>query len=273
MDLNQPALKKAMPKHAISPIVGAAILLAGTSIPSLAQSQYYGYQPRYGQQPAYGQPSQIGGDISNQLNRKLVSSASKPSLGTPTRSGLTTVQVGVLFFRGDGGDPKELRVEDDTLVLIAARDGSGYVYQNGYPVDIHPAIRESAGEIAVAMFRTSTGAQMPISELPVPAQRALSRFSETGVKPRVMFARITNREDTAKVADIRATQILSADTWARVADRTGTVDLVKTTMRTFGLKSDVCDNSVDSRCNRPGVREAFAQIKREEAFGRLAAQR
>jgi hypothetical protein len=44
-------------------------------------------------------------------------------------------------------------------------------------------------------------------------------------------------------------------------------------MRTFELKSDVCDNSLDARCNRPGVREAFAQIKREEALQRASASR
>lgn len=176
-------------------------------------------------------------------------------------------------MRGDGGDPKELRVADDTLVLIAARDGSSNVYRNGHLVEVDPAIQESAGQIAVAMFRAPAGAQVPISELPVPAQKALSRFSETGVNPRVMFARITNREDTAKVSDIRAIQIRSFDASARVANRTDMVDLVRTAMRTFGLKSDVCDNSVDARCNEPGVRGAFAQIKREEAFQRLAEPR
>jgi len=40
----------------------------------------------------------------------------------------------------------------------------------------------------------------------------------------------------------------------------------------FDLKSDACDNSLDSRCDQPGVREAFAQIKREEALQRTAAR-
>jgi hypothetical protein len=44
-------------------------------------------------------------------------------------------------------------------------------------------------------------------------------------------------------------------------------------MRIFELKSDVCDNSLDARRNRPGVREAFAQIKREEALQRASASR
>jgi len=44
------------------------------------------------------------------------------------------------------------------------------------------------------------------------------------------------------------------------------VELVRTAMLTFGLKSDACDVSGDARCDRPGVREAFAQIKRDEAI-------
>jgi hypothetical protein len=42
-------------------------------------------------------------------------------------------------------------------------------------------------------------------------------------------------------------------------------------MRMFDLKSDACDNSLDSRCDQPGVREAFAQIKREETLQQRAA--
>jgi hypothetical protein len=51
------------------------------------------------------------------------------------------------------------------------------------------------------------------------------------------------------------------------------VALVKTAMQMFGLKSDACDNSEDVRCNEPGVRDAFAQIKREEAQQRASAAR
>lgn len=43
------------------------------------------------------------------------------------------------------------------------------------------------------------------------------------------------------------------------------VDLVKAAMLVFGLKSDARDTLGDPRCDHPGVREAFAQIKREEA--------
>jgi len=52
-----------------------------------------------------------------------------------------------------------------------------------------------------------------------------------------------------------------------------TVERVRRAMRIFELKSDVCDNSLDARCNRPGVRDAFAQIKREEALQRASASR
>jgi hypothetical protein len=52
-----------------------------------------------------------------------------------------------------------------------------------------------------------------------------------------------------------------------------TVELVRMVMRMFALKSDACDDSLDPRCDRPGVREAFAQIKREEARQRAAASR
>jgi hypothetical protein len=176
-------------------------------------------------------------------------------------------------LRGDGGDPKGLRVESDTLVFIAVRNGSGSVYQNGYAVDVDPAIQESAGQIAVALFRASVGTSVPISDLPAPAQKALSRFSETGAKPHVMFARITSREDTAKVSDIRATKILGLDVSARTANRTDMVDFVRSAMHTFGFKSDACDNSTDPRCNHLGVREAFAQIKRAEALRSLAEPR
>ena len=49
------------------------------------------------------------------------------------------------------------------------------------------------------------------------------------------------------------------------------VALVKMAMQMFGLKSDACDNSLDSRCDQPGVREAFAQIKREETLQQRTA--
>src|SRR5438105_8599873 len=38
---------------------------------------------------------------------------SRASPGTSKSSSLATSQVGILFLRGDGGDPKELQVEKD----------------------------------------------------------------------------------------------------------------------------------------------------------------
>jgi len=217
--------------------------------------------------------SRAYGEASSQLSRSHIPGTSRASSGTSTSASFATDQVGILFLRGDGGDPKELQVENDTLVFIAVRDGSGSVYQNGYAVNVDPAIQESAGQIAVALFRASAGTPVRISDLPVPAQKALSRFSKTGAKPRVVFAQITSREDTAKVSDILATKIRALDASARAANRADMVDLVRSAMHTFGLKSDVCDNSTDARCNRLGVREAFAQIKHEEALRRLAEPR
>ena len=124
------------------------------------------------------------GETSSQLSRSQISGTPRASPGTATSSSLATNQVGILFLRGDGGDPKELQVENDTLVFIAVRDGSGSVYQNGYTVDLDPAIQASAGQIAVALFQASAGTPVPISDLPAPAQMALSRFSETSAKPR-----------------------------------------------------------------------------------------
>jgi len=213
------------------------------------------------------------GDSAAQLNRQQLSRTSEEPIATPAKSNGGGEQVGVLFLRGDGGDPKEVRVGEDTLVLVTTRDGSSRVYQNGRPIDVQPAIQESASQIAVGLFRSTEGAQVPLSELPMPARKDLSQLTETGVKPQVMFARIVTREDTAKVSDIRASKILMLDSSARAASRTDIVDLVRTAMRTLGLKSDVCDSSEDSRCNYPGVREAFQMIKREEALQRRAEQR
>ena len=123
--------------------------------------------------------SRAYGETSSQ-SRSLTSGTSQASPGTS--ASLAANQVGILFLRGDGGDPKGLRVESDSLVFIAVRNGSGSVYQNGHAVDVDPAIQESAGQIAVALFRASVGTPVPISDLPAPAQKALSRFSETGAK-------------------------------------------------------------------------------------------
>jgi len=61
------------------------------------------------------------GDIAAQLNQQQLSRAFKGPIPTPARSNGAGEQVGVLFLRGDGGDPKEVRVGEDIGVGHAAR--------------------------------------------------------------------------------------------------------------------------------------------------------
>ena len=88
-----------------------------------------------------------------------------------------------------------------------------------------------------------------------------------------MFARVTSREDTAKVSEIRAKKIQVMAASLDVAHPRDVVELVRTAMRTFGFKSDACDGSSDVRCDQPGVRDAFEQIKREESRQLTSAAR
>jgi hypothetical protein len=71
------------------------------------------------------------GDVANRLNREQLSRASAPSAKYAS-SDAAAEPVEILFFRGDGGDPRELRVDaEDNLILIMQRNGLGRVYQNG----------------------------------------------------------------------------------------------------------------------------------------------
>ena len=94
--------------------------------------------------------------------------------------------------------------------------------------------------------------------------------------PRILFSHVTSRADTAQASNKQATKILALKSSVAGNQVTGnhsdTVALVKRVMRMFDLKSDACDNSFDARCNEPGVREAFAQIKREEAEQRASSR-
>jgi hypothetical protein len=212
------------------------------------------------------------GDIADRLNREQLSWPGTPS-AEPMRERMATESVGILFLRGDGGDPKELRVgADDNLIFIVQQNGEGRAYQNGREIDIDPAVKESARQIAVTQFG-APGAQLPQPALSVAAQAALRRFMASGVKPHVMFTHTASRDDTAKVSDQRAAKIVALEESRGTVRLNDTVGLVRMAMRTFGLKSDACDNSFDPRCDRPGVREAFAQIKHEEAFRRASAPR
>ena len=154
--------------------------------------------------------------------------------------------------------------------FIARRNGEGRAYWNGREVDINAPLRESAGQIAVAQFAAATGEDIPLSRLPAAAQDALRQFSGNGGPARILYSHATSRKDTGWVSDQRATKILAME--ASANGRNDIVALIKMAMRMFDLKSDACDNSLDSRCDQPGVREAFAQIKREEALQRTAAR-
>jgi hypothetical protein len=206
-------------------------------------------------------------DIADRLNHQQAAAA--PAAYLP-RYGAAAEDVGILFLRSDGGDPQELRVDDrSNLVFIARPNGEGRAYRYGREVDINPPLRESAAQIAVAQFGKAAGTEIPLSQLPVAAQEAVRQFQGGGTV-RVLYAHVTSRKDTGWVSDQRATKILAME--ASGNGRKDLVALIKMAMSMFDLKSDACDNSQDSRCDQPGVREAFAQIKREEALQRTAAR-
>jgi hypothetical protein len=171
------------------------------------------------------QQASIGPDLTGRLNGAQPSGPAAAATGPTTNmpAAVAAEEVGILFLRADGGDPKELRADSgSTLVFVARRDGEGRAYRNGREVGLEAAVKESAAQIALAQFGAATGGEIAVSALPA----------------------------TAHI-----------------------VALVKTAMQMFGLKSDACDNSEDARCNEPGVRDAFAQIKREEAQQRASAVR
>jgi hypothetical protein len=85
-----------------------------------------------------------------------------------------------------------------------------------------------------------------------------------------LYSHLTSRTDTGRVSDWRAAKILAMEASAQ-RDQADLVNLIRMAMRMFDLKSDACDNSLDSRCDQPGVREAFAQIKREETLQQRTA--
>ena len=208
------------------------------------------------------------GDNAGRVNRQQLSLAvglsAKPATAEP---------VGILFLRSDGGDPKELRIDDrDNFIFIARRNGEGRAYRNGREVELNPVVKESAGQIAVAQFGAPVGGEVPPSRLPATAQSALSQFAGSGITPQIVFSHVTSRQDTGRVSDKMAAKMLAMAASARPGDQNRTVELVKMAMQMFGIKSDACDDTPDPRCNEPGVREAFAQIKREEAQQHASAR-
>jgi hypothetical protein len=181
-------------------------------------------------------------------------------------------EIGVLFLRSDGGDPQQLRADSGAaLIFVARRDGDGRAYRNGREVGLDPGVKESAVQIALAQFGAAGVGDIVLSSLPASAQAALRQYAPGGAPPRILFAHVTSRADTGRVSDERAAKILAMEASANAGRNM--VQLVKMAMQMFGLKSDACDNSDDSRCNEPGVREAFAQIKREEAQRAVTAAR
>jgi hypothetical protein len=216
----------------------------------------------------------IGPDLTGRLNGAQPSGPAAAATGPTTNmpAAVAAEEVGILFLRADGGDPKELRADSgSTLVFVARRDGEGRAYRNGREVGLEVAVKESAAQIALAQFGAATGGEIAVSALPAIAQAALQQYPAAGARLRIVFSHMTNRADTGRVSDQRAAKILALETSANAGKNI--VALVKTAMQMFGLKSDACDNSEDARCNEPGVRDAFAQIKREEAQQRASAAR
>jgi hypothetical protein len=211
-------------------------------------------------------------NVADQLNHQQLSGGSLASV--LSQSGAARVdEVGILLLRGDAGDPKGLRLEAlDNLVFIARRNGAGNAYQHGKEVDLNPAVMESISEIAAAQFGVAGNTKVALPALPKTALSALDRVEASGITPRVTFAHVINRDDTARVSEQRAAKILALQEHSIGNDQKDMIELVRTAMRLFALKSDVCDTSADPRCDLPGVREAFAAIEREEALQRASTR-
>jgi len=215
--------------------------------------------------------AKAGVDVADRLNHRQLALAATPAAHLPP-AGAAAEDVGILFLRSDGGDPQQLRADDpSTLIFIARRNGEGRAYRNGREVEINPVLKESAGQIAVAQFSGPADAEVPLSRLPAAAQEALRQFEGNGTTPHILYSHLASRTDTGKVSDWRAAKILAMEASAQ-RDQGDLVNLIRMAMRMFDLKSDACDNSLDSRCDQPGVRDAFAKIKREEALQRTAAR-
>jgi len=216
----------------------------------------------------------IGPDFPGRLNPAQPSGPAAGAATAPTSNAPAAVaeEVGILFLRADGGDPQQLQADSgSTLVFVVRRDGEGRAYRNGREVGLEAAVKESAAEIALGQFGAARGGDIAITALPATAQAALRQYPAGGAQLRIVFSHMTNRADTGRVSDQRAAKILALETSANAGKNI--VALVKTAMQMFGLKSDACDHSEDARCDEPGVRDAFAQIKREEAQQRASAAR
>ena len=218
-------------------------------------------------QPAGGKidnSPQPGDNLAGSLNRAQLDELAKQP-GT-ARDG-DVLQV--LVLRGDGGDPRKLRANDPkNLIYTLSRSGEAHAYQNGHEVELNPALKEAAQRIASDRLNRPEAAEPgSIESLPPWARTAVATLRGTdagGQRP--VRVHVVSRDDTARISDAYARKMLALEAQVRGrGDRAGMIELVKNVMRMYGLKSDVCDTSSDSRCNYPGVREAFAEIKRQEA--------
>src|SRR5438105_15549359 len=108
----------------ISPaaLLGTVLIMSATTVEALAQN-------------SSGKKNGKS-EIADQLNRQQLSRGSVGFM--PSQSGGGRVEeVGILFLRGDGGDPNGLRLEaTDNLVFVAGQNGAGHVYQNGKEVEL-----------------------------------------------------------------------------------------------------------------------------------------
>jgi hypothetical protein len=172
---------------------------------------------------------------------------------------------GVVISRNDGGDPSGIRIDDPTnLVYVARRNGEGHVYQNGREIGVYPNLRQGIEQIARSQFSQAIPDNVLLSQLPVPVQAAVVQAAGGSPVFGLVFSHVVSRGDTSGVAEAFAAKYLAMERQARTSDPTGMVAMVKQVMQMYGLKSDACDRSPDPRCNRPGVHEAFLEIKREE---------
>jgi hypothetical protein len=192
---------------------------------------------------------------------RLAAAASPPVINPLLDNG--TNDLGIVVFRSDGSDPKGLSTEDpNSLIYVGMRNGNGRVYGQGREIQINPAVKESVKRIARAQFNLRTDGNISPLTLPATAQEAVKQARSGGSAPRLVFFHVTTREDTFSIAEVFSATV------SQSGDHGGMVGLVRLMMQMYDLKSNACDNNPDPRCDRPGVREAFLQIKREEASRR-----
>jgi hypothetical protein len=201
------------------------------------------------------------------LPMRLAAAASLPVIN-PVADGRTN-DLGIVVFRSDGSDPKGLSTEDpNSLIYVGMRNGTGRVYGQGREIQINPAIRESVKRIAGVQFDLRTDGNISSLSLPAPAQDAVKQVRSSGSVPRLVFFHVATREDTSSIAEMFAATVSVIEKSLQSGDHSGMVGFVRQMMQMYELKSSACDNNPDPRCERPGVREAFLQIKREEASRR-----